>query len=151
MIHISFAQLMCFFFPCAGVVLGKLIVFDLPPDSDPLKLSNSHRDMIFSFYKDCVRRHVFARYHLEGIASDQVVFVSKNPAFTLRLQSLYRTFPDARVVCLLRDPAESVPSMVSYIAKVYHAFSAPRIVHPNARDLLAYCVSHYQYPLGERS
>ena len=149
MIHISFAQLMCFFFPCAGVVLDKLIMFDLPPNDDANKLSVAHRELMFSFYKECVQRHIYARYELDGIPSRNVVFVSKNPAFTLRIESLYKKFPDARVVCLLRDPKESVPSMVSYIAKVYHAFSAPRIVYPNARDLLSYCITHYQYPLGK--
>ena len=148
MMHISFAQLLCFFFPCAGVVLAKLIMFDLPPEGDNSKLSKYHREMMFTFYKECIQRHLYARYIMRGISIKDIVFVSKNPAFTLRLESLYYMFPDAKVVCLLRDPVESVPSMVSYIAKVYHAFSAPRIVYPNARDLLQYCITHYQYPLG---
>lgn len=142
---------MCFFFPCAGAVLGKLIMFDFPPDSDKEKLSMSHRNLMFNFYKECVQRHLYARYVMEDISTKNIVFVSKNPAFTLRLESLYNTFPDGRVICLLRDPKESVPSMVSYIAKVYHAFSAPHIVYPNARDLLSYCITHYQYPLGKIS
>lgn len=151
MIHISFSQLMCFFLPCAGTLLGRLIMFDLPQDTDTNKLSQHHRDSMFLFYRDCVQRHLYARYVLENVPPENVVFVSKNPAFTLRLKSLYETFPDARVVCLLRDPRDSVPSMVSYISKVYHAFSAPTIVYPNARDLLSYCISHYQYPLGKRA
>lgn len=52
------------------------------------------------------------------IKTRPIIFVSKNPAFTLRLSTLYLTFPDCRVVCMLRDPVQSVPSMVSYISKV---------------------------------
>ena len=49
---------------------------------------------------------------------NELIFLSKNPPFTMRLQLLYDTFPDCCVACLIRDPVLSVPSMISYIAKV---------------------------------
>ena len=122
-------------------------MFDYVPSSSPKKLPKYHQNLVFKFYKECVQRHLYACHVLEKNDAS-VVFVSKNPAFTLRLESLYNAFPDCRVICLLRDPRESVPSMVSYIAKVYSTFSTPQIVYPNARALLSYCISHYQYPLG---
>lgn len=75
------------------------------------------------------------------------VFLSKNPAFTLRLESLYAVFPSAKVICLLRDPVQSVPSMVSYISCVWHAFNSPKHLYPEARRLLSFCEAHYLYPL----
>jgi hypothetical protein len=62
-----------------------------------------------------VQRHVYYDRRFRGGAGR--IFVSKNPTFTLRIPSIYTAFPDARVVCLLRDPVESVPSMISYISK----------------------------------
>lgn len=82
-----------------------------------------------------------------SVSKKTFIFVSKNPAFTLRLESLCATFPSAKVVCLLRDPVQSVPSMVSYISMVWHAFSSPTMLYPEARRLLGFCEAHYLYPL----
>ena len=57
--------------------------------------------------------------------TQELIFISKNPAFTMRLDLLYDVFPDCRVVCLLRDPCQSIPSMVSYIAHVWETFASP--------------------------
>ena len=120
MTHICLAQLMCFFYPCGpAAVCAPLIMFDAqPPSAQPLSLSLKRN--IFKYYRQCVQRHLYARAMLHPHSdSTEVVFVSKNPAFTLRLESLYRTFPDCRVVSLLRDPVQSIPSMVSYLSQVH--------------------------------
>ena len=59
------------------------------------------------------------------LSPPKLIFISKNPAFTMRLDMLYDTFPDGRVVCLLRDPCQSIPSMISYIAHVWETFASP--------------------------
>lgn len=132
MTHISLAQLMCFFFPCGGDVLGPLIAFDTLPESDPNSLSKSYKHMIFNFYKQCIQRHIYTHIFLRkssflssslSLSSflsslNQFIFISKNPAFTLRIKTLYEIFPDCKIICLLRDPVESIPSMVSYIGAV---------------------------------
>lgn len=92
--------------------------------SEQLKLS------IFQFYKSCIRRHLYAHHHHrrritenrnksnQKTKMNKLIYVSKNPVFTTRLDSLYKLFPYMKVVCMIRDPGESVPSMVSYISKV---------------------------------
>jgi len=50
---------------------------------------------------------------------NKIHYLSKNPAFTLRISSIYNEFPDAKIICLIRDPIDSIPSMISYIAKLY--------------------------------
>jgi hypothetical protein len=135
--HAWLSQLVMFFFPLAGgVCLRPLVYFDTAPEAHlPLAV----RRAIFTFYKQCVQRHLYARthpsflsrrMHVGGVGSPlsiqkKLVFLSKNPAFTMRLTSLYEAFPDARVVCMLRDPVESVPSMISYISHVWHTFASP--------------------------
>ena len=99
------------------------------------------RRQIFSYYKQCVQRHLYARSlpHNKFLTKTtlvddpcqqntyprKLIFISKNPAFTMRLDMLYDTFPDCRVVCLLRDPCQSIPSMISYIAHVWETFASP--------------------------
>ena len=203
LIHIGMSQLIQFFFPLGGVVLGDLVMFDYtveevkpevksfdsvssvetntpkssgiindinrinnPPPTPQPALSQAVRMEIFQYYKECVQRHLYYHSHFNQVhsvtmqrqntsptilnqnSSDfpdvstsnnapktptntpttnttnnhikarPIIFVSKNPSFTLRLSTLYMTFPDCRVLCMLRDPAQSVPSMVSYISKV---------------------------------
>eukprot|EP01036_Dinobryon_divergens_P027376 gene27376-36143_t len=83
----------------------------------------------------------------DTIKTRPIIFVPKNPAFNLRLSTLYLTFPDCRVVCMLRDPAQSVPSMMSYISKIWHVFASPVSKYPRVADLLGFCEMHYLYPL----
>jgi hypothetical protein len=126
MIHISSAQLMCFFFPCGGEVLNSLISFDAIPFTDPNSLPIVEKMMIFNYYKECVQRHLYTLSFLSN--RSKPIFVSKNPAFTLRIHTLFSVFPDCKIICLLRDPIESIPSMVSYIGTVCLAlFSSPSL------------------------
>lgn len=117
MAHVFLSQLIMLFFPLGGGVLNPLVYFDKAEEST---LSHSMRKQIFVYYRQCVQKHLYARSQLGSILSDnkKLIFLSKNPPFTMRLESLYDSFPDCRVACLLRDPLQSVPSMISYIAQV---------------------------------
>lgn len=176
MMHVGLAQLLLFFFPSATDLANPLILFDFHPDmladmqngfeKDDIKkfhasllkydrrqmLSSELKLKIFAYYRDSVKRHMYFRCTLlSKILRQQepskLIFVSKNPSFTLRIPSLYSAFPDARVVCLIRDPLQAVPSMVSYIAHLWRAFSSPRDDFPSARLLLSFCLAHYLFPL----
>ena len=141
---LSLSQLLMFFFPLGGHLLDPLVLFDYQ-DSVP----ETTRRAIFSFYRDFVRRHLYARRTIESMRENpgrRLTYISKNPPFTMRLKTLMRAFPDARIICLVRDPCESVPSMVSYIGKVWAAFASPTIAYPDAEGLVAFCEAHYAYP-----
>jgi hypothetical protein len=126
------SQLLLLMFPLAmNECLGDLVYFD--------ELPSKLRAQIFGFYLKCVQKRMY------GLNDE--IFLSKNPTFTLRLSSLFDTFPDARIVCLVRDPKESVPSMVSYIGLVWHTFSDPLISYPSVNQLVEFCFAHYLYPL----
>jgi hypothetical protein len=100
--------------------------------------------------RDCIKRHCHAR----EVPGKRLVFVSKNPTFTMRIATLYGyttflffvsslilcvldssidVFPTGKVICMIRDPVQSVPSMVSYISHIWHTFSTPKIKYPNAK------------------
>lgn len=116
-----------------------------------LELTSDERVELFVYYKQCIQRHLYYS-NMSGSASR--VFVAKNPTFTLRLFSLKKVFPDAQIVCLLRDPVVSVASMVSYIQTIWGVWASPcplpaTAAGPAGTDemLLAFCLAHYLFPL----
>jgi len=79
--------------------MGDLDFYDV--DSWPER----RRRRLMRFYRDCVRRQLY----LNG--GDRV-HLSKNPVFAGRVESLIETFPDARIVVPLRNPNETIPSLL---------------------------------------
>ncbi len=57
------------------------------------------------FYAACVRRQLY----LNG---RDKIHLSKNPIFAGRVESLIEAFPDARIVVPLRNPNETIPSLL---------------------------------------
>ena len=176
MAHICLSQLLMFLFPLAGQMLNPIVFFDNYAEEGgqeehgdgcaPLAeaeaaakagliLPTHIKNTVFHYYRDCVRRHMYFRTRTQPSAAEpgkqagarsQLVFLSKNPPFTMRLQTLAQHFPDARLCVMLRDPMQSVPSMVSYIGIAWSVFASPALPHPRTADLIQFCKVHYQYP-----
>ncbi len=66
------------------------------------------RRRLMRFYKECVRRQVY----LNG--GDRI-HLSKNPVFAGRVAALIETFPDARIVTTMRNPYETIPSLLKLV------------------------------------
>ena len=96
--------------------MNSLVNFDksLPEDA---------RKEIMKYYRDCIKRHCYGRKSWDKI------FLSKNPAFTLRLASLKLVLPDMKVICVLRNPTHSVPSMVSVQLHILNTIYTIYIMH----------------------
>lgn len=69
------------------------------------------------FYEACVKRQL---YVCTGDSAPPVL-LSKNPGFVLRMRSLLEFFPDARFVCPVRNPGETIPSLVNMLRKGWQA------------------------------
>ena len=63
------------------------------------------RRRVMRFYADCIRRQLY----LNG--GDRI-HLSKNPVFPGRTRTLIETFPDARIVIPVRNPYETIPSLL---------------------------------------
>lgn len=115
-------------------VLGHL--FKMDRETQP-----EQRARMMEFYKRCVQRHLY--FH----GPDKKLF-SKNPYFTPMLRSLQETFPDARFLCNIRTPEDSVPSMIG----LWHGFycycdNDPE--HYMGRDFVVdYMVDFYEYAMA---
>jgi hypothetical protein len=61
-----------------------------------------------AFYRECVRRQLY----LNG---PEKVHLSKNPLWAGRVSSLLEHFPDARFVVNVRDPRDTIPSLLKLV------------------------------------
>jgi hypothetical protein len=105
-------------------------------------LPEAERRRIMSFYRSCVQRHLFAHRKRSGPQ-----YLAKNPALTPKLATLREHFPGAKVICLVRNPLEAIPSFVSMMEFSWQVMGAPS--HgPELRQFLVRTARHwYSYPL----
>ena len=95
----------------------------------------------FRFYEACIRRHLFSH-------PDAAVYLSKNPAFTPKLGSLRRMFPDARIVYMVRDPRRVLVSQSAWFSFCWHYFASPTEKYPFRDELIEMTHHWYSYPLA---
>ena len=134
LMHIFSSFFLIFMFPFYEE-LRPLARFDMA-------LSGKDRDRIMGFYKRCVQRH------LAVFGKGGKKFLSKNPAFSTRVQSLRSTFPDAHFICMVRNPLESIPSELSQ-----RSFFVENFYSPVSRDSIREYVmdmarDYYRHPLS---
>jgi len=68
------------------------------------------RRRMMRFYRECIRRQLY----LNG--ADKI-HLSKNPLYCGRVEALIETFPDARIVVLVRNPDETIPSLLKLLQR----------------------------------
>ncbi|NNM06858.1 MAG: sulfotransferase [Gemmatimonadetes bacterium] len=96
----------------------RLSRFDLLPERE--------RGPILAFYKSALQRHLF-------VAGPGRQLLSKNPSFTPFIRSLRTTFPDGKILCCVREPAEVVPSLLSSVREGAELFGYD-VAEPRIRD-----------------
>lgn len=113
------------------------------------EMDRAEQDRTWALYRALVQRHLY-------VAGPHKQFVSKNPLQTHKLQGLLRTFPDARVINLVRSPLKTVPSVSSMWHFVWHESGARPHGELDPDGVIALVRSFYTAPgpvleaLGER-
>jgi hypothetical protein len=130
LIHIFASAFQTFMFPFDE--MGAFADFDNA-------VSARRRKAIMRFYKNCIRRHLY-------VFGRDKFYVSKNPAFSAKIKSIYETFPDARVVCMVRSPFEAVPSAVSWMSHNLRSFHDTANTYETER-ILDWISHWYTYPI----
>jgi hypothetical protein len=99
------------------------------------------RRRLMRFYSDCVRRQLY----LNG---PEKIHLSKNPVFSGRVASLLEAFPDARIVVCVRDPSETIPSLLKLMQTGWarRRWDAARMTQ-SLRLLAEQSFHTYLYPL----
>ncbi len=98
------------------------------------------QDRVMKFYRSMLQRHLYAH-------GGKLTLLSKNPAQTPKVDSLLRTFPDARFIDLARNPLECIPSMMSLMAMGWHLLCDPLEQYPHQQEFLDVMGFFYRYPL----
>jgi len=101
------------------------------------------RKKIMDFYALCVQKHLFAR------APSGKHYLAKNPALTPKLQSLQQTFPDAKIIYLVRSPLEVIPSFLSMMDFSWKVVGTTKERKALREFILSMAKHWYRYPLEE--
>ena len=103
--------------------------------------SERKRKRLMRFYADCIRRQLV----LNG--TDRI-HLSKNPVFAGRVAALIEAFPDARFVVPVRNPYETVPSLLKLMRSGWKRLDwDPERVNRCLRILAEQSFHTYRYPL----
>jgi hypothetical protein len=99
------------------------------------------KERTMEFYKACVRRHLY--FH-----GPEKQFLSKNPAFSSKVDALRHHFPDARVVCNMRTPYDTVPSLISALYVAWELFDNDRQGDVFRDHVLELAAHWYRHPVA---
>lgn len=103
---------------------------------DSGNLPAARRRQLLRWYRRCIQKHLY-------VHGEERRFLSKNASFAGMSSSLLEEFPDARVMCCMRDPVRVIPSQLSALRGGLDAcgFSAmPDALRDQLVDLL-----HFYY------
>ena len=103
-------------------------------------LTPAHKQRIMRFYKSMLQRHLYA--------TGAKYFVAKNPAFSPKIETLSEFFPDARIIYLVRNPLDMLPSTVSWINYARRQFTEPVEKFLYIDEILDLTQHWYRHPLA---
>ncbi|MFH1531840.1 MAG: sulfotransferase [Pseudomonadota bacterium] len=103
-------------------------------------MSAASQRKIMAFYRRCVQRHLYVFGRTRR-------FLSKNPSFSFKIDAVRRAFPDARIVCMVRTPLETVPSTFSFLSYFYDVFCSRREDSPSQAFIHELLSAWYRYPV----
>jgi len=103
------------------------------------EIPRAERQRIMRFYENSIRRHLFA--------TGACHYMAKNPLFSARIESILETFPDARILYLVRNPLEMLPSTISLFSYMGRLFSNPPQKYPHCDEILAWTKYWFDHPL----
>ena len=101
----------------------------------------SKRRRYNDFYRECVRRQLY----LNG---PDKIHLAKNPLWAGRVASLVEAFPDARFVVNVRDPRETIPSLLKLLRSSWQQLGWEESRQRRCLQILAGQSWHsYRHPL----
>ncbi len=126
----------------ASAFLG--LVFPVPVTADFMffdEMPGPRRKLLMGWYKRCIQRHLYCQ-------KPGLQLLSKNPMFTTKISSVLETFPDARVIYMVRSPYETVASVHNLVEKLWNIqLKLPPDAEPREK-LAEHCYYSYDYALS---
>ena len=99
------------------------------------------RRRLMRFYRHCIQRQLY----LEG---PEKTYTSKSPVFAGRVAALLEEFPDARFGITMRDPSETIPSLLKLLQTSYKLYGVdPADAQRALAAQVEISVDTYRHPL----
>ncbi len=99
------------------------------------------RKKLLGFYRGCVQRQL----HLYG---GKRTLVSKNPAFVNKMRDLAAEFPDAKFIYLVRNPFETIPSLLKLLSSMWEGLGVESSHAESAlQEMVEGSIRDYYYAL----
>ena len=140
------------YFALMPVLATFILVLVFPTDAYLWRIGTFDRDLpeaqkraLLDFYRGCLQRHLYCH-------GPDKRLLSKNAAFAPLAMSLRETFPDARFVVCLRDPASTLPSQLSSVDPGARFFGVYDLVPDFQQRLarqLAFYYENLEHALGD--
>ncbi|WP_448382551.1 sulfotransferase [Desulfosoma sp.] len=105
------------------------------------RLSKADRERIMRFYRRCIQRQGYYLQH-------HGTYLSKAPASSARIRSLLETFPDAKILYLVRNPLEVIPSMINLAHHVWKKVAGMEGDFPLQEQIYDTLKYYYTYPIS---
>ncbi len=93
------------------------------------KVSPLEKRNIFNFQRRCIKKHLFFWKTIRG---KEKVFLSKNPIYSPKINSLFDFYPGLRLIVTNRNLEEVIPSFVSMNSAILKKFYSTQLMYPNA-------------------
>ena len=110
---------------------------DYPHFDEALAPESKRR--IVTFYKSMLQRHMYA--------TGKKYYVAKAPAFSAKIETLAEFFPDARIIYLVRNPLDMLPSTISWINYARGVFAKPKEKYIYIDEIVEFTRYWYTHPL----
>lgn len=131
-LHIFSAHDLVWLFPFEE--MSRFLRFD-----EQLKASEKRR--IMGFYRDCIKRQACYRSHAGAL-------LSKAPASSARIATLVEQFPDCKIIYMVRNPLEVIPSMINLAHEVWKRMTGMGKGFPLQDEIYSALKYYYEYPLA---
>lgn len=105
------------------------------------RMPEDEKHNMMRFYKQSLQRHLYA--HRD---SDKH-YLAKNPQFTPMIDTLYEYFPDIKIIYLVRNPLDMIPSYISLKEKEWRLLGNPMEKYASREYVLDMAEHWYRYPL----
>ncbi len=100
------------------------------------------RRRLMRFYRQCIQRQLA----LDGA---EKTYTSKSPVFAGRVAALLEEFPDARFGITMRDPNETIPSLLKLLETSYRLYGVDPVEAKRALGVqVEISLDTYQHPLA---
>lgn len=105
------------------------------------QMKEGRKNGIMNFYYRCLQRHLY----FYGIRDKH--YLSKNPHFSPMIDTLYRYFPDLKIIYLARNPLDMIPSYISLKETEWKFLGDPLEEYKSREYILDMAHHWYNYPL----